>query len=201
MQTPLGMTEDEVLATIEHIAAKLAPTFHIPGLDVDDLSQQARLFALELLPRYDPRPGEDGRPTQPLENFLMVGVKRRLINCRRDRWKRADSPCAACHDGRPCGPDGRYCDKYRAWHERQERKARVRRPEPLKDGKHDRRDGRDVLGEAEVNELLLLVDLKLGVELRATYLQLRAGKSVPKPRRVAVENAVRGILRDALDLR
>jgi hypothetical protein len=105
------MTQSEVLATIEQVTAKLAPTFHLPGLGVDDLGQEARLFALELLPRYDPRPGEDGRPTQPLENYQIVGVRQRLITLPRNHWRRADSHCAAGHDGRPCGPDGRCCDK------------------------------------------------------------------------------------------
>ena len=43
------------------------------------------------------------------------------------------------------------------------------------------------------------IDKHLDLDLRATYLQMRAGKAVPKHQRRAVEQAVREILGDALE--
>ncbi len=42
--------------------------------------------------------------------------------------------------------------------------------------------------------MLQLIDEYLPVELRAAYLQLRAGKAVPKAQRRAVEAAIKEIL-------
>lgn len=59
----------------------------------------------------------------------------------------------------------------------------------------DARDGADVQATAEVNEVLALIDEHLPLDLRATYLQMRAGvANIPKHKRAAVEKAVRDIL-------
>ncbi len=48
--------------------------------------------------------------------------------------------------------------------------------------------------------MLTRIDTHLDVELRATYLQMRAGKAVPKAKRQVVEAAVREILGACEDL-
>ena len=52
----------------------------------------------------------------------------------------------------------------------------------------------DFEDDIQMRELLARIDERLPVAIRATYLQMRAGKSVPKARRAEVEAAVRVIL-------
>ena len=53
MKLPKNMTEEEVLKTIEHIANKLCYKFKFGYHGVEDMKQQATLFALEGLEAYD----------------------------------------------------------------------------------------------------------------------------------------------------
>jgi hypothetical protein len=197
MYIPHPLSEREVLDAIEAVVAYLSRREYVPGLDPDDQAQQVRLFACEALPRYDPRPGPDGRPTRPLANFLCVVCKNRLLNLRRSSYRRADPPCRRCHDGDPCGPSGKPCDRYVAWAERNDRKARVARPLALERA-HADEPRFCVAGTAEEDaqtaELLARIDEHLALELRPFWLRMRAGQKVPKSRRLAVERALREIL-------
>ena len=82
------MTEEEVLETIEKIANKLCYKFKFGYHGVEDMKQQATLFALEGLDSYDEK--------RPLENFLWTHVRNRLFNYKRDNFERPDKPCFSC---------------------------------------------------------------------------------------------------------
>jgi DNA-directed RNA polymerase specialized sigma24 family protein len=197
MYTTSGMTEDEVLAVIECVVRQLASKFTVPGFDRDDIAQEARLMAMDGLHRYEPQPDASGRPTRPLMNFLVSHVRNRLVNLRRDRHRRADSPCRRCQNGAPCGPDGGSCDAYLAWNERQQKKSFVRNPVGLDSvSEENASTGRDsTVEEASHREMLRMIDEGLPVELRRTYLQMRAGvPNVSRSKREQVEVAVREIL-------
>ena len=201
---PEGFTEQQVLDAIENAVRILAPSFTFGIYALDDIKQEARVMGLEALARYDPRPGPDGRPTRPLENFVYIHIRNRLCNLVRKKLRRSDAPCAVCHravGNRTEHPDGRFCQKYLAWKKRNDGKANIMCPLDLEHVADERerstRVESDVESDASVSEALRLVDEHLPVELRATYLQMRAGQSVPKARRLVVENAVRDILRDA----
>jgi hypothetical protein len=56
------------------------------------------------------------------------------------------------------------------------------------------REESTVLEDIEQRELLSLIDIKLPVELRQVYLQMQAGESVPKAKRLEVEKAVLDII-------
>jgi hypothetical protein len=56
-----------------------------------------------------------------------------------------------------------------------------------------------VVVDVETSELQALIDEERDVDLCASYLQMREGKSVPKQRREQVEAAIREILPDAMD--
>lgn len=56
-----------------------------------------------------------------------------------------------------------------------------------------------VVEDIETRELLALIDAKLPVELRLTYLQMQAGETVPKTKRIAVEKAVCDIVKDNIE--
>jgi len=76
MHTPQGMSEEEVLNTIQIVCNRIAPRYTFYGYTVDDLKQESFIICMEALNRY-----EEGRP---LENFLSVNLSNRLKNFVRD---------------------------------------------------------------------------------------------------------------------
>ena len=192
MKIPPGHDEASVLAAIEKVVGALAPTFVFGYFQLEDVKQQGVLFALEVLEKekYD--------PSRQLENFLYCHIRNQFINLKRKLVKRCDAPCASCHSGRCCGPNGTPCARYLEWAERNKTKGNILRPLDLGNisDEHESRTRVDstVESEAEFDELLEKIDGELPLELRADYLRLREGVALPKARRTLVESAVRRIL-------
>ncbi len=198
MKYPEGKTEEQVLAAIERVVNMLAPSFAFGYYDVDDIKQYARLDALLSLKKYKPF-NKNGKE-QPLENFLYIRIKRRLLNLHRDKLRRPDPPCKKCHAGNFCN-DGQACKKYCAWVVRNNSKANIMRPldiENVNDENGVTHSVSDVVGEVEMTEVLRLIDERLPLELRPAYLQMREGVVIPKAKRLQVEEAVREIVKDVL---
>jgi DNA-directed RNA polymerase specialized sigma24 family protein len=65
------------------IASELAGRHTFPNYDREDVEQEAAIFGLEALKRYD--------GVRPLENFLRVHMRNRLSNLRRDKYYRPDT--------------------------------------------------------------------------------------------------------------
>jgi DNA-directed RNA polymerase specialized sigma24 family protein len=197
MKIPPGKTEAEVLAAIEKAVNILAPSFVFGYYDVEDIKQHGRMKALELLEedKYD--------PSLPLENFLYTHIRNRFINLRRDKLRRNDPPCRLCHSGSPCGDDGDHCPKYASWLTRNQAKANIMRPLDLNhisDERENRTRTRATAAqEVEIDELVQRIREELPVELQATFLMMRDGVSIPKAKRVQVENAVKEILRGTIE--
>jgi hypothetical protein len=189
------MSEEEVIESIERVVSLLGRRFVFGYNQLDDALQEGRIFALELLKsrKYDPARG-------PLDAFLYKHVFRRYINQKRDLIRRTDAPCAACYRGQPCGPDGRPCQKFAAWNDRQHRKAALAAAaahEPFDDEHAERQKAPPADEVAAHDELLRLIDERLDVEHRRLLLQMRDGLVVPKRKRVVVEQAVLSILAEA----
>lgn len=198
MNLPAGVTEQQVLDAIENAVRILAPSFTFGIYDLEDVKQEARMEGLRVMKKYD--------PSRPLENFLYSCIRNKLIRLKRDEFRRNDPPCLLCHhaEGKVSKhEDGQFCKKYVDWKKRNDAKANLMRPlgiDHISDqGEESTRRESEVPETAELNEMLRLIDEHLDVELRAVYLQMRANRPVPKSRRVAVEKAVREILRDALE--
>lgn len=193
MRIPPGMTEDQVVAAIDKVVNTLAPRFQFGYFTVEDMKQEGRKFAIIALPKYDEK--------RPLENFLYSHVKNRFINFKRDKYKRNDAPCKLCHncaDGETGHPDGHYCSKYENWRKRNLSKQNIMNPLDISNISDERetntRTKSGVLENIEYEELMRQIDDKLPVELRAAYLQMVQGESVPKSKRLEVEQAVLAIL-------
>jgi hypothetical protein len=177
------MTEAEVTEEVTRVVDTVSPTFVFGYLALEDVKQIAWQFAIELLNKRTYDPGK------PLANYLYVHVKRRLLNMRRDLLRRSDPPCRECHNGGSCRGGG-WCERYEAWVSRNNAKANLMEPLGF-DRAPEQGGGGD---EAEVREALLRIDEELPAALRADYLKMRAGVAVPKARREAVLEAVRGIV-------
>jgi DNA-directed RNA polymerase specialized sigma24 family protein len=197
VKLPSNLTEAQVLAAIEKVVNILAPSFRFGYFDIHDIKQEARIFGMQGMEKYD--------EARPLENFLYSHIKNRLINFKRDKFRRNDPPCPSCHNaiaGATSHEDGQYCDKYITWRDRNLAKQNIMNPLDLSnicDEKESRtRMPSSVVEDVERSELLKRIDDELPVELRATYLQMRDGASVPKPKRLEVERAILNILQGDL---
>jgi hypothetical protein len=190
-QLPAGIDENELLKAIDKTTEILSHKFADHCGSVEDVHSQVALFAIQAIRKggYD--------PSRPLGAFIFTHCKNRLLNETR-RVRRYDSPCKACKSGAPCGSDGRECEVYRHWAEQQARKAKVRKPHSLDQALDDNPNAMpaaaDHQPDAEVRDALSLIDAKLPLELRAFYLQMRAGVDIGTFWRQAVEDAILEIL-------
>lgn len=198
MFIPEGKTKEEVEEAMLRVARRLAPNFKFGYFTVEDIIQQACLFACECLPRYD--------PSRPLDSFLFSHVRNRLINYKRDNYKRTDCPCKLCYGQLPGftkHEDGMQCEKFKIWHKRNLRKQNVILPLDIgniRDESEPRtRTESTAAVEAETAEILEKIDIELPVELRVYYLLMKEGLSVPKSKRNEVEAAVALILNGELN--
>lgn len=177
MKIPKGMTEEEVLDAIEKAVAAAVPGLAFGPFLEEDLAQEARLEALRFLEsdKY-----EEGRPLVPI---LYRHMTFRLNNFHRNNNRRSDAPCKLCYraEGPTGHPDGRICEKFRIWKARNDSKSCLKGSLPVESpGEQADKERDDGVANSEIFKR---IDEALPVELRATYLQMRAGESVPKARR------------------
>ena len=69
---PHDLKESEVILALTKAINLLAPSFTFGYYDIEDIKQEAYIFGLESLARYD--------RSRPIENFLYSHIKNRLIN-------------------------------------------------------------------------------------------------------------------------
>lgn len=202
MKLPKNMTEKEVLETIEKIASKLCYKFKFGYHGVEDMKQQATLFALEGLEAYDEK--------RPLENFLWTHVRNRLFNYKRDNFERPDKPCLSCpfHDPsrsksyNECTEftDRAECSPFSSWFNRNSRKKSLMSPIKMSDmtagGIGLSSVDKSTLGSLANEEILKVVDRHIPLEIRLDYLRFKNGLKLPKPRRDAVKKAIYNIIKE-----
>lgn len=84
MKIPKGMTEQEVIDSIQIVVDRISPKYIFPGWDLLDIKQEAFIICMSALERY--------QQGHPLENFLSVNLSNRLKNLIRDNhYVRADA--------------------------------------------------------------------------------------------------------------
>jgi hypothetical protein len=121
------------------------------------------------------------------------------LNKIRDTVTRAEPPCASCHAGTPCEPDGQQCAKFVNWVGRNQAKANIHRPLSMSahPGLVESRSSPAHSAEetTTATDLSLLIDQQLPIELRSDYLKMRdSDVLVPLPRRQRIQRAVADIL-------
>ena len=178
----LPVDEDEFVRIIDIISKKLAYKFKFGYHDIDDMKQQATIFAIEALERYD--------KSRPLENFLWTHVRNRLFNFKRDNYQRPDKPCIKCPlfdklSGNSDSNCTKYrnkldCEPYRSWHSRNLTKKNLMHLTTIEDLKEYLCSANIYQNNEEVNELIKLLDEELFGEYRAIYLKVRYGNKVCK---------------------
>lgn len=185
-------TEKEILETIERVIVTLVPSFIFGYYTYDDIAQEARIKAIEALDDYDEK--------RRLDCFLWTHVKNRLINLRRDKQMRNDPPCNKCHAGNFCKQGG--CKKYNEWYERNIAKCNVLNFVSMENlvGENNVIEQSDQETDVQISEILKIIDEKIPVDLRKYYLMMRDGVSVPKSKRLKVEEIVKEILKDSMEV-
>ena len=182
MKVPKGMTEEQVLQTIQKVVRRIAHKFKFGYYDYDDICQEGTIIALEGLSRYDGR--------RPLENFLAVHVANRLKNFKRDNFCRQES----------ISPSG---DNRSSWEFRNNTKRFLMEPLDIA-GVRDEKESsmkvdNDFIDMIERKELISIIDKKLDVSMRSDYLLMLHGVYVPKTRREQIVEAVVAIIREHTD--
>ena len=190
------MTEEQVLQTIDNIANRLASKFKFGFHEIEDMKQQARLFAWEGLKNYD--------GIRPLENFLWTHVRNRLYNFKRNNFGRPDKPCDTCpffdrnffnSKGYGCKAYDNHeeCDLFLGWMNRNTAKRNIMNTTKLD---LDVQDRNSVENKFDREYIFNLVDTTISVQYREDWIRLIHGLKLPKARKEIIVAVVLDILKE-----
>jgi len=194
MNLPPNMTEEEVLAIIDNIANRLSAKFKFGYHSIDDMRQQARMFALEGMSNYD--------NVRPLENFLWTHVRNRLYNFKRNNFGRPDNPCDACPFFVPSFQNARNypckafdnendCDLYVGWLKRNTSKKNIMNTLQLD---IDLKELKSVDDTLDAKHIFEIIDKHLPVNYREDWIRLTNNLKLPKGRREIVTEVILDLL-------
>jgi len=177
----LEVPEEEFLQVLDNISKRLAHKFRFAYHDVEDMKQQAAIFAIEGLEKYDHK--------RPLENFLWTHVRNRLFNYKRNNYQRPDNPCLSCEfydknrlkSTNQCArfTDKEECPLHTAWNKRNSVKKNIVQPSYIPDESLlDSKDNFSMLMQNK--EIVDFLDINIQSEYRESYLKLKHGLKINK---------------------
>ena len=193
---PQGMSESQLIQIINNIANRLAGKFKFGYHDIEDIIQQAGLFAWEGLEHYD--------GVRPLENFLWTHVRNRLYNFKRNNFGRPDKPCDSCPffdktffnaKGYGCKAydDHEECDLYAGWLSRNTAKRNIMNTAQLDLAIKGSDNMADLIDQKHIFNL---IDKSIPVKYREDWLRFTNNLKLPKVRKEAITELVVQILKD-----
>jgi len=182
---PNGVTQEQFLDVLDNISKRLGHKFKFGYHSFDDMKQQAAIFALEGLQKYDNK--------RPLENFLWTHVRNRLFNYKRDNYQRPDKPCLSCplydaHCKKSMSGCLEFenktdCELYMAWETRNSSKKNIMKPvgiDDLQDSCPRNHKSANIPDMVFNNQVIDLLDKHLPAQYRETYLRLKYGEKIYK---------------------
>lgn len=192
---PHNIKEEDFLKVLDNISKRLGHKFRFGYHDFNDMKQQAAIFAMEGLEKYD--------NTRPLENFLWTHVRNRLFNYKRNNYQRPDKPCFTCPffdkayscSNNQCSKftNKDDCELYKAWSVRNEAKKNIMKPSYIEnDNSHSLSD--DFVSNLGNNEIIKFLDENISVEHRETYLKLKHGSKIPKQQLNKLKEYIRELM-------
>ena len=177
---PHNIDEKEFVEILHRIVKKLGYKFIFGYHSFEDMYQQAAIFAIEGLEKYD--------SSKPLENFLWTHLRNRLFNFKRDNFKRPDKPCLNCplYDKDYAVSDNQCskysqvldCSLYKKWYIRNSSKQNIMRPTSLENDKVVASGENSIFGDISNSELLNKIEKELRGEYREIYLKIKHGTKV-----------------------
>jgi hypothetical protein len=187
------VSESDFLTVLDNISKRLVHKFKFGYHDVDDMKQQAAIFALEGLEKYD--------HSRPLENFLWTHVRNRLFNYKRNNYQRPDKPCLNCPLYDPdlksstnqCSKysNKQNCEPYASWSNRNESKKNIMQPNYI-DYDIPHKDSLDLL--VQNNEIISFLDENIHAEYREHYLRLKHGERVTKNKVLKLQKHIQELM-------
>jgi hypothetical protein len=182
MKTPKGMTEQEVIDTIERVADRYAHKFQFGFYTAEDIRQEAFMLGMEALDRYD--------PSRPLENFLAVHINNRLKTFKRDNYYRKD------------GSEDMEITNRKELKKSLRNESRKNLMHPI-DIDSVRQEGEKnmvfISNESDImanKEIIRIINMSLDMSYRKDYLRMIDGVYVSKSRREEVKSEIVRILRE-----
>jgi len=196
-ELPNGVSTEEFLLVLENISKRLAHKFRFAYHSVDDMKQQAAIFALEGLKNYDKK--------RPLENFLWTHVRNRLFNYKRNNYQRPDKPCHSCpFFDKGCKVSINQCEKftnkddcelYAAWAKRNEAKKNIIQPGYI-ESNTSFSPSTTIEPLLENKELIKFLDSNIQTEYREIYLKLKHGLKINKSDLKKLQNHIAKLMED-----
>lgn len=191
---PNNVSEDEFLKALDNVTKRLSIKFKFGYHSVEDIKQQAAIFALEGLEKYD--------RTRPLENFLWTHIRNRLFNFKRDNYNRPGIPCSTCPLYDPSNKQSssgclKYsnkndCSLFYNWFTRNSMKKNIMMPAAIDDNDNVFPDT-DTTNHAN-KQLLEIIDQKMPAQYRELYLKYRYGEKLSKIDKDKIINIIKDIL-------
>lgn len=176
-----NITEEQFLETVDHISKKLIYKFKFGYHDINDMKQQALLFAFEGLSFYDNQ--------RPLENFLWTHIRNRLFNFKRDNYCRPDTVCSSCpffdpqykkSDNQCSKFDNKEnCDIYNEWLNRNNNKKKLMNTTDIST-LYDIKNDTNIFESISNKEIIDIIENKIELKYRDIYLKLKGGLKVSK---------------------
>jgi hypothetical protein len=190
---PNGVTEAEFLTVLDNISKRLSHKFRFGYHDIEDMKQQAAIFAIEGLEKYD--------NSRPLENFLWTHVRNRLFNYKRNNYQRPDKPCLTCplydkaykvsHNQCSKYENKTDCELYTAWAVRNDAKKNIMQPSYIDtEYHHSNLQTNDFTGLIQNQEIVKFLDENIQPEFRENYLKLKHGTKIAKQNLIKLQKHI-----------
>lgn len=190
--------EEHFLEALDNISKKLIYKFKFGYHEIEDMKQQAAIFALEGLENYD--------SSRPLENFLWTHVRNRLFNFKRDNYHRPDNVCITCpffdpkykKSSNQCAKfNNRYdCSVYAEYENRNTIKKNIMQPVDIDNVEHPQHSFDRFLDLLSNKELIIFIENNIHTKYREIYLKLKGGSKVLKQDLISLQQHIQEILRD-----
>lgn len=194
IQNKQTVSDEEFLEVLDKITKRLAYKFKFGYHSIEDMKQQAAIFALEGLKNYDHK--------RPLENFLWTHVRNRLFNYKRNNYQRPDKPCLTCPLYDPknkvsqnqCSKylDKIECDLYSSWFKRNNAKKNIAKPSYVED---------QTLFTMHKNtsdsiDLINFLDKYIRSEFRENYLKLKHSQKINKSELIKLKKHIQELMEE-----
>ena len=201
---PNGVSEKEFLKVLDNISQRLGHKFKFGYHSYEDMKQQAAIFALEGLEKYD--------NSRPLENFLWTHVRNRLFNYKRDNYQRPDKPCLSCrfydqHCVNSVNQCTEYtnktnCEEYNNWYNRNNNKKNIMKPVGIEDLQEQNVTINQLYSSSSIvdivsnQQILKILDENIPAQYRPTYLKMKHGDKVYKNDLNKLTDCIKTILKE-----